>query len=215
MKVGIIGSGIVGRVLASAFVKEGNDVMLGTRDLSKPEVLKWAAENPDGITGSFMETAAFGDILVLATSGKVTLEVVNMAGIENFTGKTVIDATNPIDTAPPVNGVLQFFTTHGKSLMEMIQDLIPEANLVKAFSSVGNAFMYKPDFNGIKPTMFICGNNENSKQTVIGMLDAFGWDTEDMGKAQAAGPIESLCILWCLPGFLRNQWGHAFKLLKK
>ena len=152
---------------------------------------------------------------MLATGGAVTLEVVSVAGIENFYSKTVIDATNPIDAARTVNGVLQFFTTHGKYLMEMIQDLIPEANLVKVFSSVGNAFMYKPDFNGIKPTMFICGNKEDAKRTVTGILDTFGWETEDMGKAEAAGPIESLCILWCLPGYLRNQWGHAFKLLKK
>ena len=189
--------------------------MLGTRDLSKPEVVKWAKEHPGGLTGFFAETAAFGDILVLATGGTVTKEVVSMAGLENFSGKTVIDATNPIDVAPPVNGVLHFFTTPGRSLMEIIQDLIPEAHLVKAFNSVGNAFMYKPDFNGIKPTMFFCGNKEDAKRTVTGILDTFGWETEDMGKAEAAGPIESLCILWCLPGYLRNQWGHAFKLLKK
>jgi predicted dinucleotide-binding enzyme len=93
--------------------------------------------------------------------------------------------------------------------------LIPEAKLVKAFNSVGNAFMYKPDFGGIKPTMFICGNDEEAKKTVTSILDSFGWETEDMGKSNAAGSIESLCILWCIPGFIHNRWTHAFKLLKK
>jgi len=215
MKTGIIGSGIVGRVLATAFLKEGHDVMLGTRDVTKEEVVKWSDANPGGKTGTFEETARFGDMIVLATGGLVTENAIKMAGIENFSGKLVIDTTNPIAAAPPVNGVLQYFTTMQRSLMENIQALLPEAHVVKAFNSVGNAFMYKPDFKGIKPTMFICGNDETAKEEVKQVLDAFGWETEDMGKATAAGAIEALCILWCIPGFLHNEWTHAFKLLKK
>lgn len=215
MKTGIIGSGIVGRVLASAFLKEGHEVMLGTRDTGKDEVVKWKEANPGGLTGTFEEAASFGELLVLATGGSVTMDAIQLAGIKNFNGKTVMDATNPIAAAPPVNGVLQFFTNQNESLMGKIQALLPDAKLVKAFNSVGNAFMYKPDFNGIKPTMFICGNDEEAKKTVTKILDAFGWETEDMGKAEAAGSIESLCILWCIPGFIKNQWTHAFKLLKK
>jgi predicted dinucleotide-binding enzyme len=74
--------------------------------------------------------------------------------------------------------------------------------------------MYKPDFGGIKPTMFICGNDADAKALVTSILDSFGWEVEDMGMVQSARPIEALCILWCAPGFLRNQWTHAFKLLK-
>lgn len=99
--------------------------------------------------------------------------------------------------------------------MEQLEILLPEAKLVKAFNSVGNAFMYKPDFNGEKPTMFICGNDEDAKKSVTAILDAFGWETAHMGKAESARALESLCILWCIPGFLNNQWTHAFKLLKK
>ncbi len=215
MKIGIIGSGIVGRVLASAFIKENNEVMLGTRNVEKEEVVKWKNENPSGQTGSFKEASEFGNLLVLATGGTVIEEAIQLAGKENFTAKTVIDATNPIATAPPANGVLQFFTSQNDSLMEKIQAVIPEANIVKAFNSVGNAMMYKPDYGGLLPTMFICGNNKAAKETVTGILAAFGWETEDMGKAEAARAIEPLCILWCIPGMLRNQWTHAFKLLKK
>ena len=215
MKVGIIGSGIVGQVLASAFLKEGHEVMLGTRDTAKEEVVKWNAANPTGQTGSFEETAKFGELLVLATGGFVTKDAIKLAGISNFSDKTVIDATNPIAAVPPENGVLKFFTTLDDSLMERIQKLIPDAKLVKAFNSVGNAVMYKPQFADGTPTMFICGNDDNAKKTVTGILTAFGYDTEDMGKAEAARAIEPLCILWCIPGLLRNQWTHAFKLLKK
>jgi 8-hydroxy-5-deazaflavin:NADPH oxidoreductase len=215
MKVGVIGSGAVGQVLATAFLTEGHQVMLGTRDVSKETVVKWKAVNDAGQTGSFAETAAFGELIVLAVEGHVATTVVELAGLANFTGKTIIDATNPIKKAAPVNGVLQFFTTLEDSLMERVQRQLPDAHLVKAFSSVGNNLMYKPDFGGTKPTMFICGNNAGAKKTVTNILDTFGWETEDMGMAEAARAIEPLCMLWCIPGFTQNQWSHAFKLLKK
>lgn len=215
MKIGIIGSGIVGRVLGTAFLKEGNEVMLGTRDITKEDVQKWSGNNAGALVGTFDATARFAELIVLAIAGSVAEDAVKLASIENFTGKTVIDTTNPLSAQPPVNGVLQFFTSNNESLMEKIQEVLPEARIVKAFNSVGNVFMYKPDFNGIKPTMFICGNDEDAKKTVTEILDSFGWETEDMGKAEAARAIEPLCILWCIPGMLRNQWTHAFKLLKK
>ena len=216
MKIGILGSGIVGRVLGSAFIAEGNEVMLGTRDVQKAEVVKWLRENPAAKAGSFEETAAFGELIVLAASGDIIADVINAAYTQNFNGKVVIDVTNPIDhTKPPVNGVLPYFTKTDESLMEQLQKLLPDAKLVKAFNCVGNGFMYKPDFGGQKPTMFICGNDEAAKTTVTGILDSFGWETEDMGKVEAARAIEPLCILWCIPGILHNQWTHAFKLLKK
>jgi hypothetical protein len=99
--------------------------------------------------------------------------------------------------------------------MEQLQAAFPNAHFVKAFSSVGNALIVNPDFGGIKPTMFICGNDANAKKEVSKILDRFGFEVEDMGGVEAARAIEPLCILWCIPGFLRNQWMHAFKLLKK
>jgi predicted dinucleotide-binding enzyme len=213
MKIGIIGSGIVGQVLAKAFLSEGYSVKLGTRNPQKNEVVKFLKENPSAATGNFMETARFGEILVLATKGTVAEDAIKLAGVENFSDKIVIDATNPIADVPPVNGVLQFFTGPNESLMEKIQQLIPSAKVVKAFNSVGNALMYKPVLKGGAPTMFIAGNDEEAKRTVTKILTSFGWETADMGKAEAARAIEPLCILWCIPGFLGNQWTHAFKLL--
>ena len=214
MKIGIIGSGQVGQVLAKALTSEGHDVMLGTRNTSKEEVVKFKNENAAISIGSFEDTAKFGELLVLATGGSVTEEAIVLAGLNNFSNKVVIDATNPIAKEAPVNGVLKFFTDYNSSLMEKLQQLIPEAKLVKAFNSVGNAVMYKPKFEAGIPTMFICGNDEEAKKTVAGILISFGWETEDMGKVEAARAIEPLCILWCINGFNNNNWYHAFKILK-
>lgn len=214
MKVGIIGSGVVGQVLAIGFANEGHEVKLGTRNIEKEEVIKFKGQNPSILVGDFAETAAFGEILVLAVSGTVIADVIALAGKENFSGKTVIDATNPIKQAAPDNGVLKFFTDLDESLMEKTQRLLPEAKLVKSFSCVGNPYMYKPDFPGGPPTMFICGNDEDAKKQVTEILHSFGWEIEDMGKMEAARAIEPLCILWCIPGLLGNRWNHAFKLLK-
>ena len=215
MKVGIIGSGIVGRVLATGFLNEGHETMLGTRNISKEDVVKWKNENKNGLLGSFQETAQFGEVIVLAVSGLVMEDAINLAGKEHLSNKVIIDTTNPIAAVPPENGVIRYFTTLEESLMEKIQKIVPDAKVVKAFSCVGNAFMYKPNFNGSIPTMFICGNDDPAKKTVTDILTSFGWETEDMGKVEAARAIEPLCILWCIPGFIRNQWTHAFKLLKK
>lgn len=213
-KVGVLGSGVVGKVLAAGFKSHGYDVMIGSRD---PEKLQEWMETDRQVerSGTFEDTAAFGDILVLATKGTAALDALKLAGASSLKGKTIIDATNPIADAPPDNGVLKFTTSLDHSLMEELQDAFPEGKFVKAFNSVGNAFMIDPDFGGIKPTMFIAGNDESAKAEVATILGQFGWETEDMGGAEAARAIEPLCILWCIPGFRRNQWSHAFKLLKK
>ena len=213
MKVGILGSGVVGQTLATGFLKHGYEVMVGSRDPSK--LADWKSKNNKGKIGTFEAAAQFGDIVVLSVKGTAAGETLKLAGPTNLKGKTVIDTTNPIADSPPEKGVLKFFTSLDDSLMERLQRQIPEANFVKAFSSVGNAFMVNPDFGGMKPTMFICGNSEKAKGEVRSILDKFGWETADMGSAEAARAIEPLCILWCIPGFLRNEWTHAFKLLRR
>jgi hypothetical protein len=213
-KIGVIGSGIVGQTLADGFLKHGFEVRRGTRDPAKLEDWRRKA-GPRGSVGSFAEAAAFGEIVVLAAKGTAAESAVRLCGPETLAGKTVIDAMNPIADAPPVNGVLKFFTTLDESLLERLQRIAPRANFVKAFSCVGNALMVNPDFGGQKPTMFVCGNSEEAKARVKEILGQFGWEWEDLGGAEAARAIEPLCILWCIPGLLRNQWSHAFKLLRK
>lgn len=151
---------------------------------------------------------------MLAVKGTVAAEVVRAAGAANLAGKTVSDATNPIADAPPTNGVLKFFTNLDESLLEQLQREFPGVHFVKAFNSVGAASTVNPKFKGGTPTMFICGNDEPAKKSVTTILDQFGWEIEDLGSVEAARAIELLCMLWCIPGFLRNDRVHAFKLLR-
>lgn len=211
MKVGILGSGDVARALAGGFLRHGHEVTMGTRDPVK--LADWAKRNPKARIAGFAGAAAFGELVVLSVKGTAALDALHAANAANLAGKPVIDTTNPIADAPPTNGVLKFFTNLDESLLERLQREFAEARFVKAFNSVGNACMVNPQFKGGTPTMFICGNDAAAKETVSGVLAQFGWEVADMGKAEAARAIEPLCMLWCIPGFLRNDWTHAFKLL--
>ena len=213
-QVGILGSGSVGRALANGFLKYGYEVKVGTRD--KTRLAHWLSEAGElASVGTFEEAAHFGNLVVLAVKGNAVEFVLDVAGAANLHEKTVIDTCNPISDEEPVNGVLNFFTKPNFSLMEHLQEKYSRINFVKAFSCVGNALMVNPQFEDGQPTMFICGNSDEAKKQVKAVLDLFGWETEDMGKVEAARAIEPLCMLWCIPGFRNNEWSHAFKLLKK
>jgi predicted dinucleotide-binding enzyme len=213
MRIGVIGSGIVGQTLSDGFLQVGDEVMRGTRDPAKLAAWK-AGAGAKARTGTFDDAARFGEVVVLAVKGAVAAEALGGC-VAALSGKTVIDTTNPIADAPPVDGVLRFFTGPNESLMETLQARAPEARLVKAFSCVGSALMVNPDMPGGRPTMFICGNDDGAKRQVTGILDRFGWETADMGTATAARAIEPLCMLWCIPGLRQNRWTHAFKLLSR
>lgn len=212
MKIGVLGSGIVAQTLAGGFLKHGYEVMVGTRDAAK--LAEWRVQNPKAHVGSFSEAASFGEAVVLAVKGTAAADALRAAGGKNLGGKLVMDACNPIADEAPNNGVLKFFTSLDDSLMERLQEEFPNARLVKAFNSVGASRMVNPEFKGGKPTMFICGDDPHAKSTATRILDDFGWETADMGGVEAARAIEPLCMLWCIPGFLHNQWTHAFKLLR-
>ncbi len=212
-RVAVLGSGPVGQVLADGFLKHGYAVTRGTREPAKLSGWRSGA-GPNAAVGSFAEAARAGELVVLAVKGEAAASVLELAGGAALAGKVVIDTTNPIASKPPVNGVLSFFTSLDDSLMERLQRQVPAARFVKAFSCVGNALMVDPKLAGGPPTMFICGNDEAAKAEVGTVLVQFGWDLEDLGAAEAARAIEPLCILWCIPGFRRNSWGHALKLLR-
>ena len=212
-RIGVLGTGMVGDALANGFLKHGYEVMRGTREPAKLQDWKKKAGERAAV-GTVPETARFGQVLVLAVKGTAAEAVLDSCGAGALAGKTVIDTTNPIADLPPVNGVLRFFTSLDDSLLERLQKRFPATNLVKAFSSVGNALMVNPQLPGGPPTMFICGNDAGAKAEVGTILEQFGWEVEDLGAAEAARAIEPLCILWCIPGFRDNQWTHAFKLLK-
>jgi 8-hydroxy-5-deazaflavin:NADPH oxidoreductase len=211
-KIAILGSGQVGDALAKGFLSSGYAVMRGSREPGKLDPWKQEAKG-EAAVGTLAEAAAWGEILVLAVKGTAAEAAIDQAGPANLAGKTVLDATNPISDEPPDRGVIRYFTGPNESLMERLQRKAPAARFVKAFNSVGNMFMVNPPFQP-KPTMFICGNDAGAKQEATEILTRFGWETADMGGVEVARPIEALCQLWCAPGFLQQDWAHAFKYLK-
>jgi predicted dinucleotide-binding enzyme len=211
-KVAVIGTGVVGQVLADGFLKHGYEVIRASRDPSKLSDWKKSAGAKGSVAG-LAEAAKAADIVVLAVKGSGAEEAVASCGA-GLDGKTVLDTTNPIADAPPSNGVLAFFSTLDSSLLERLQKKAPAARFVKAFSCVGSVFMVNPDFGGVRPTMFICGGDAGAKAEARAILDQFGWETEDLGAPEAARAIEPLCMLWCIPGLTGRGWNHAFKLLR-
>lgn len=210
-RVGVLGSGDVAQVLAKGFKRHGHEVAIGSRT---PAKLSEFAANEGIAAMTFADAAAFGEILVLAVLGRAAEQALSLAGAGNLAGKTIVDTTNPISEEGPEQGMLRYFTGANESLMERLQAAHPKARFVKAFNSVGNAFMVDPRFPGGKPTMFICGDDAKAKADVARILEDFGWAPEDAGMVQSARAIEALCQLWCAPGFLRGQWNHAFHLLR-
>jgi predicted dinucleotide-binding enzyme len=210
-RIGIIGTGDVGKALAAGFIGHGHDVMIGSRHPDKLAALREGLGNSLA-TGTLKEAVVFAEVVVLAVKGSAALDAVTGLGAE-LSGKIVIDTTNPIADAAPINGVLQFFTGRNDSLLEQLQRALPKVRFVKAWNSVGAPQMVDPKFSA-RPSMFICGNDPDAKRVVSEVLQDFGWEAEDMGAAESARALEPLCQLWCIPGLRSNQWNHAFKLLK-
>ncbi|MDE2482472.1 MAG: NAD(P)-binding domain-containing protein [bacterium] len=210
MKIGILGSGSVAQTLAAGFVSRGHDVMLGTRDAKK--LAQWQADTgAKASVGSFADAAAYGEVIVLATLGTATLDVIGQIGAAAFAGKTVMDATNPLSHD---GGELSLTLGFSDSLGEQIQRAIPDAHVVKVYNSVGAPLMVDPKLPGGPPDMFIAGNDAQAKQRVTTIVEAFGWGVVDAGGIEAARLLEPLCILWVDYGVRTGTWNHAFKLLR-
>ena len=213
MKIGILGTGDVGRALGKGFVERGDQVMIGSRDPNSDKLNDWKKANgASARTGSFADAAKFGEIIVLATLWSGTESALNLAGKENLKGKVVIDCTNPLVFGPTGP---QLALGHTDSGGEQIQRWIPDAKVVKAFNIVGNPDMVKPDFPGGPPDMWIAGNDADAKTTVTKILSDFGWPVIDTGGIEGARLLEPLCILWVNYGARYGTWRHAFKLLRK
>jgi 8-hydroxy-5-deazaflavin:NADPH oxidoreductase len=213
VKIGVLGSGDVGRVLGAGFAGLGHSVKLGTRDPRKPEVQAWVRATGKGASaGTFAEAAKSGEVLVLAVAGSAVEEVARLAGPESCAGKPVIDATNPLDFSqmPP-----RLSVGHTDSLGERVQRLLPAAHVVKAFNTVGNPHMVRPDFPGGPPDMFICGNDEGAKAGVTDLTKALGWNVIDLGGIEVSRYLEPLAMVWITHFFRTNSGNHAFKLLRK
>jgi predicted dinucleotide-binding enzyme len=214
MNVGILGTGDVGRALGKGFIALGHDVKIGARDAGNEKALAWTREmGPKASAGSFRDAAAFGEVIVLATLGIANESAIRMAGLENFSGKVLIDTTNPLDFSagmPPKLAV-----SGNDSAGERVQRLLPDAHVVKAFNTVGNPFMFKPEFAGGPPDMFIAGNSDDAKQTVARILTDFGWGVVDVGGIEGSRYLEGMCMVWVLSAMRASNWNQAFKMLRR
>jgi predicted dinucleotide-binding enzyme len=214
MNIGILGTGDVGRALGHGFIALGHDVKMGARDAGNAKARAWAAEaGPRASTGAFPDAAGFGEIVILATLGSANESALRVAGPERLRGKVLIDATNPLDFSRGVPPSL--FVGHTDSGGEQVQRLVPEARVVKAFNTVGHAHMFRPDFPGGPPDMFLCGNDAEAKRVVSKFLADFGWTVIDLGGIESSRYLEAMCLVWVLHGFASGSWNHAFKLLRK
>ncbi len=207
-KVGILGSGEVGQALGLGFAGRGYRVMLGSRTPKSAKLVAWAKKaGTKATTGSFAEAAEYGDILMIATLGSATEEVLNLAGVGNFDGKLVIDVTNPLDFSKGMPPGL--FVGATDSLGEMIQRKLPNAKVVKCFNTVPNSQMVHPTYE--KPEMLICGYDVAAKREVTGILKEFGWEGSiDCGGIDGARWLEALVPLWTRVGAALDVWTHAF-----
>ena len=214
MKIGILGTGDVGKALGNGFITLGHDVKMGGREANNEKAAAWAKKaGSKASTGTFAEAANFGELVVLATLGVANAEAIRAAGPEKFRGKVVIDATNPLDfsgDSPP-----KLVVGHTDSGGEQVQRLLPDARVVKAFNTVGNAHMFRAQFPGGPPDMFFCGNDASAKQAVQGVLEDFGWNVVDLRGIEASRYLEPMCMAWVMYGIRSNSLNHAFKLLRR
>jgi predicted dinucleotide-binding enzyme len=212
-RVGVLGSGEVGRRLAAGFHSRGHDVMIGTRDPDTPELRAWLSGEGAGIqAGSLAQTAAHGELLVVAVLGNAAEQAIAAADPGNFRGKVVIDAMNPLDFS---SGFPPRLSISGEdSLGERVQRALPDARVVKAFNTIGNPYFVDPSFAEGKPTMLIAGNDEDAKRTVEDVLADFGWpEPVDIGGIEGSRELEAICIAWVKIGGARGAWDHGFKVL--
>jgi 8-hydroxy-5-deazaflavin:NADPH oxidoreductase len=213
MKIGILGTGVVGQSLGLGFAGRGHDVMMGSRDPGADKVREWVAQAGERASaGTFAEAAAFAELAVLATSWSGTENALRLAGAENLDGKVVIDVTNPLDFSAGAPRLALGFSDSGG---EQVQRWLPGAKVVKCFNIVTAGAMVDPDYPCGPPTMFLCGNDEGARHQVAGICSDFGWEVVDIRGLEGARLLEPLAMLWIIHGFQTGQWTHAFKLLRK
>lgn len=210
MKIGILGSGEVGCALAEGLGRHGHQVMLGTRDPKQERIQEWTRAT-GAPAGTLDETAAFGELLILATPWSGTENAIQLAGSRNFAGKILIDVTNPLAFG---SGAPTLALGHTDSGGEQVQRWLPEAKVVKCFNIVGSTLMIDPKLPGGPPDMFYCGDDEGARKSVGDLVRSVGWDAIDLGGIASSRYLEPMAMAWVVHGFRTNTWSHAYKLLK-
>jgi 8-hydroxy-5-deazaflavin:NADPH oxidoreductase len=196
-RFGVLGTGNVGQTVGSKLVELGHEVTMGSRQAGNERAVAWAdAVGEAASEGSFADAAAFGEMIVNATSGTASLDALEQAGAENLAGKVLLDIGNPLDRS---TGELRLSVGNDDSLAEQIQRAYPDAQVVKALNTVNASVMVDPSLLGEETNLFICGNDRGAKARVIEILETFGWlsgDIIDLGDLSAARAMEAYVLLW-------------------
>jgi predicted dinucleotide-binding enzyme len=198
MRIGVLGTGVVGQTLATKLVELGHEVKMGSREAGNEKAVEWAEGAGERASeGSFTDAAGFGELVINATAGEASVEALRQAGAENLAGKTLLDVSNPLDFSqgfPPTLTVC-----NDDSLAETIQREFGDARVVKALNTVNAAVMVDPAGAGASHTIFMCGNDDGAKAEVAELLQAFGWPAEDiadLGDLGGARGMEMYLPLW-------------------
>ena len=199
VKIAVLGTGVVGRTLAGKLVESGHDVVMGSRSATNEAAVGWAAgAGPRARAGTFFDAAAEGEVVINATPGTVSLEVLAAASTKNLAGKVLIDVANPLDHSAGFPPSLSISNTD--SLAETIQRAFPTARVVKALNTMRADVMVAPDrLAGGDHDVFIAGDDAEAKDVVAGLLREFGWRPEhirDLGGLDAARGMEMWLPLW-------------------
>jgi len=196
MKIAVLGTGEVGRRLATKLASLGHDVTIGSRTADNAEARQWAADH-GGAHGTFADAAGAAELVINATSGLVSLAVLEAAGADNLKGKVLVDVSNALDFSegfPP-----KVVTPDGGSLAEQLQKAFPETRIVKTLNTMNNTVMVEPSRVPGHHNVFLSGNDEQAKAEVAALLQSFGWATDqitDLGDLSSARATELLMPLW-------------------
>lgn len=196
MRIGILGTGMVGEALATRLAGLGHEVMMGARDRGNARALEWSGSDSARSTGSFADAAAFGEVVFLAVRGTVSLDVIERAGTETFAGKVVIDVTNPLVT----DGGMPFLDpdcVNTISSAERVQQAIPQARVVKTLNTMNAHVMVEPRRAGAGHDVFVSGDDADAKSIAIKLLKEFGWpEPVDLGALETARATEMMMPIW-------------------
>jgi 8-hydroxy-5-deazaflavin:NADPH oxidoreductase len=214
MKIGILGSGDVGKSLGKGLAALSHSVMIGSSTPTSAALTEWQTSvGKHASTGSMNDAAKFGEVIILAVNWEGAEETSRHIRPE-AAGKIIIDVTNPIDMRGTKGPSL--LLGHDISGGEMIQQILSESSVVKTLNFVSHATMVQPHFYEGSPSMFYCGNNPAAKAAVEELLRALGWkDTTDLGDIDKCRILEPLALLWVTYGMVHDGWGHAVAMLKQ
>jgi predicted dinucleotide-binding enzyme len=216
MKVGVLGTGIVGRTVGTKLARLGHQVKMGSRTTDNPAATEWAAgEDENANNGTFADAAEFGDMVINATAGGVSIQALETAGRANLDGKVLVDVANPLDFSkgmPPTLSV-----SNDDSLAEQIQRTFPDTRVVKALNTMTAQVMVEPSAVAGSHNVFIAGNDQEAKAAVVALLEEFGWQAEDildLGDLTAARGLEMVLPLWVRLMMVQGSAAFNFKIVR-